>query len=308
MNQLNKAHHLSEKAKHQLMRLASYCSVITAITLIIIKIVSFFMTHSLALLSSLTDSGLDLGASIVSLIAIHQALIPADKEHRFGHGKAEAVGALAQGIIICFSALFLLYETIQQLLNPKPLEHLEIGLGVMLTSIFVTFLLVSFQRYVVKKTNSLAISADNAHYMGDVLMNIGVIISMIFSYTIGWKWIDPMFAICVSFYLFYCAYKIIYNVQSILMDKELPIEVRKRIKETVTKHYLVSHIKDLRTRNSGQNCFVQFSIILNGENTLETTHSLCDELEKEIKQFVPNCEIFIHPEPYQPKKEENNGR
>ena len=304
----NKTHHLSVNAKHRLMRLASYCSVLTALILIVIKIVSFFMTHSLALLSSLMDSGLDLGASVVSLIAIHQALLPADKEHRFGHGKAEALGALAQGIIICFSGIFLLYETIQQLFNPKPLEHFEIGLGVMFISIFVTFMLVSFQRYVVKKTNSLAITADNAHYMGDVLMNIGVIISMFFSYLVGWKWIDPLFAICISFYLFYCSYKIIYKVQCILMDKELPPEIRKKIKETVTKHYLVSHIKDLRTRNSGLNCFVQFSIVLNGQNSLETTHALCDELEKEVKQIVPNCEIFIHPEPTVSEKEKENGR
>ena len=308
MYQERKNHILSAKSKHQLMRLASYCSVFTALILIFIKIISFFMTHSLALLSSLMDSGLDLGASVVSLIAIHQALLPADKEHRFGHGKAEALGALAQGIIIFFSGIFLLYETIQQLFNPKPLEHLNIGLSVMFVSILVTVALVSFQKYVIKKTNSLAINADNAHYMGDVLMNIGVIISMIFSYTIGWKWIDPMFAICVSFYLFFSAYKIIYNVQCILMDKELPIEIRKKIKETVMKHYLVSNIKDLRTRNSGLNCFIQFSIILNGENSLETTHALCDELEKEVKQIVPNCEIFIHPEPYHSEKEGHNGR
>ena len=122
MEKIQKEQKLSTKAQAQLMRLASYCSIAIALILIIVKIVSFFMTNSLALLSSLMDSGLDLGASIVSLIAIHQALVPADKEHRFGHGKAEALGGLAQGIIISFSGIFLLFETGHRLLEPAPLE------------------------------------------------------------------------------------------------------------------------------------------------------------------------------------------
>ena len=290
MEKQKKQQTLSEKKRHQLMKIASYSSVITAVILIIIKVISFFMTNSLAILSSLMDSGLDFGASVVSLIAIHQSLIPADKEHRFGHGKAEALGALAQGIIICFSGIFLFYETLTQIFNPKPLQRFDIGVIVMLISIVITLILVLFQRFVIKKTNSISINADNAHY-------IGVILSMICSYLLGWSWLDAIFALCVSVFLFYSAYKIIFKVQSILMDKELPIETRKKIKQIVLNHALISNIYDLRTRNSGQNSFIQFSVSLNGNYSLQTTHDLCNNLEQEIKQFVPNCEIFIHPEP-----------
>jgi len=204
---------------------------------------------------------------------------------------------LAQGIIICFSGIFLFYETLTQIFNPKPLQRFDIGVIVMLISIVITLILVLFQRFVIKKTNSISINADNAHYIGDISMNIGVILSMICSYLLGWSWLDAIFALCVSVFLFYSAYKIIFKVQSILMDKELPIETRKKIKQIVLNHALISNIYDLRTRNSGQNSFIQFSVSLNGNYSLQTTHDLCNNLEQEIKQFVPNCEIFIHPEP-----------
>ncbi len=297
MNNTTKTHHLTKNTQHHLMRLASYCSVATALGLIVVKIISFFMTNSLALLSSLMDSGLDLGASVVSLIAIHQALMPADKEHRFGHGKAEALGSLAQGLIISLSGIFLLMETVNHILNPVPLQRLDIGMGVMILSIFVTVALVTFQRFVIKRTNSLAIDADSAHYTGDVMMNIGVIISMFFSYTMGWHWMDATFALIVAVYLFCCAFHIMCKAQSVLMDKELPLETRNQIKEIVLAHQDIKGIHDLRTRNAGMNCFVQFSISINGEHTLNKAHSLCNELEKELKNSLPNCEIFIHPEP-----------
>lgn len=301
MKQAKNKKQLSIKMQQQLIRFASYCSVATAIILIIVKIISFFMTNSLSLLSSLMDSGLDLGASIVSLIAIQQALVPADKEHRFGHGKAEALGGLAQGIIISFSGIFLLFETANRLFNPAPLKRLDVGLGVMILSILLTFALICFQRFVIKKTNSLAVDADHAHYTGDIIMNTGIIISMLFSYLLGWQWMDSLFAFFVAFYLFYNAYRIISKVQSILMDKELPLSMRNKIKKVVLKHKDIRSICDLRTRNAGMNSFVQFSIILNGEHTLTKTHSLCDHLENELKEILPNCEFFIHPEPTKDK-------
>ncbi|MBO5997547.1 MAG: cation diffusion facilitator family transporter [Alphaproteobacteria bacterium] len=288
---------LPEKKQQQLMRLASYCSVAMAVVLIIVKVISFFMTNSLSLLSGLFDSGLDLGASIVSLVAIHQALVPADKEHRFGHGKAEALGGLAQGIIISFSGLFLLFETGHRFLNPAPLQRLDVGLGVMLLSILLTYCLICFQRYVIRTTHSLAIDADNSHYTGDIIMNSGIIVSMLFSYLLGWQWVDSLFALFVAFYLFYSAYRIISKVQSILMDKELPPQMRNKIKKIVLQHKDIRQICDLRTRNAGMKSFVQFSIVLNGEHSLKNAHDLCDHLENELKEFIPNCEFFIHPEP-----------
>ena len=290
------------KSKEFLMRLASYCSVGTALVLVVVKIIAFYVTNSLALLSSMFDSGLDMGASIVSLIAISQALAPADKEHRFGHGKAEALGGFIQGIIIFCSACFLIIETIEHILDPVPLQRLNVGLIVMLISIFVTTALISFQRYVIKRTQSVSIDADNAHYTGDILMNVGVIISMCLSYHFGWMWMDALFAAVVAIYLFYSAFKIIRKVFKILMDAELSPETRKKIKEIVALNPEVLGIKDLRTRTAGIKSFIQFSILLDQNISLTKAHELCTLLEEQVKKQLPACEVFIHAEPKQHKE------
>ncbi len=289
---------LIRKLKNEsLMRLASYFSVGTALLLIGVKLMSFFYTHSLAILSTLMDSGLDLLASVVNLIAIQQSLVPADKNHRFGHGKAEALGGVAQGIIIASSAFFLLYETWTNIQNPRPLERFDIGLGVMLFSIVLTFILISFQRFVILKTNSVSIDADSAHYTGDILMNLGVITSMIFSYTLGLSWVDTIFAIGVAFYLIITAIKVIIKACQILMDQELSKDVRNQIKKIALQHPEITCIHDLRTRNAGLHKFIQFNAHMKKGLSLNETHEVCSLLEKEIKEAIPNSETFIHQEP-----------
>ena len=290
--------HLKKISNASLMRLASYFSVFTALLLIAIKICAFLMTNSLALLSSLMDSCLDLGASCVNLLAIRQALIPADNNHRFGHGKAEALGGLSQGVIIVISAFFLLFETIDSYLNPKPLQRLDVGLWIMMFSIIMTFLLISFQRYVVHKTNSVSVTADSAHYTGDILMNVGVILSMFLSYAFDFTLIDSLFALCVSLYLFYTSFHVFYQSLSILMDHELPLNIRHQIKKIALNHPEIKTIHDLRTRNAGLHCFIQFHIEIKEKLSLEQTHQICDQLESEIKAILPNSETFIHPEPF----------
>ncbi len=280
-----------------LMRLASYFSVATALLLIGVKLISFFYTNSLAILSSLMDSGLDLLASVVNLIAVRQSLIPADKDHRFGHGKAEALGGLTQGFIIGGSALFLLYETWGHIRNPQPLERLDLGLGVMAFSILMTFILISFQRFVIRKTHSVSIHADSAHYTGDILMNVGVITAMIFSYTLGLTWVDSVFAVGVAVYLLLTAGSVILKASQILMDRELSKEERDQIKKLARSHTEIMCIHDLRTRNAGLRKFIQFNAHMKEGLSLEETHAVCSLLEKEINQAIPNSETFIHQEP-----------
>lgn len=280
-----------------LMRLASYFSVGTALLLIGVKLVSFFYTNSLAILSSLMDSGLDLLASVVNLIAVQQSLIPADRNHRFGHGKAEALGGLTQGLIIGGSALFLLFETWGHIQNPEPLQRLDFGLGVMIFSIAMTFILISFQRYVIQKTHSVSIHADSAHYTGDILMNVGVITAMIFSYTLGLTWVDSVFAVGVAVYLLITAGGVILKASQILMDQELSKDERAQIKKLARSHAEIMCIHDLRTRNAGLRKFIQFNAHMKEGLSLEETHAVCSLLEKEINQAIPNSETFIHQEP-----------
>jgi ferrous-iron efflux pump FieF len=231
------------------------------------------------------------------MIAVWQALIPADKKHRFGHCKAEALGGFIQGVIIFLSACFLLVETVEHFISPEKLEKLDVGIGVMVISILVSVALIRFQKFVIRRTNSLSIMADNAHYTGDVMMNLGVIISMMASYLLGWVWLDTLFAAIVCVYLFFNSFHIIRGVSKVLMDEELPADERKKIKEIVMQNKNVQGICDLRTRNAGFKSFIQFTILLDENMTLTQAHKLCSLLEEEITNKIPKCEVFIHAEP-----------
>lgn len=286
-------------SSESLIKTASYASVSISVILIAIKIISYFLTNSLSLLASLMDSGMDFSASFVNLIAVRQALQPADNDHRFGHGKAEALGSFIQAVFITLSGLFLFSEAFHSYFTPRPFQHFDVGLVTMIISIFASLGLVLLQRWVIRRTNSLSIKADNAHYTGDIAMNIGVIISMAFSYYFEAHWIDITFAVAVAFYLLLTAYRVLKDVFEILMDKELPKEIRQLIKTTALSHKDVLKIRDLRTRNAGMHhLFIQFCVELDPNISLKKAHDTCDELEKELKIKIPKTQIFIHAEPH----------
>ncbi|MGH6882930.1 MAG: cation diffusion facilitator family transporter, partial [Hypericibacter sp.] len=178
----------------RLMRLATYASVATALVLIMAKIVAYLLTDSVSMLSTLLDSLMDAAASLINLIAVRHALTPADREHRFGHGKAEALAGLGQSAFIAGSAMFLLFESIGRLATPQPIENGMVGVGVMLFSMATTLALVLFQRQVIRRTGSIAVSADSLHYVGDIAANLAVLAALVLSSQLGWNRADPIFA------------------------------------------------------------------------------------------------------------------
>ena len=184
----------------RLMQLASYASVAVAITLILIKIFAYVMTGSVALLSSLLDSVLDAFASIINMIAIRHALSPADREHRFGHGKAEPLAGLGQAVFIMASSLFLIFEALNHLVQPRPVENGATGIVVIVISLVFTICLVTFQRYVIKKTGSVAITADSIHYLSDIFLNVSVILALVCSAYLDLPLADPLFALAIAAY------------------------------------------------------------------------------------------------------------
>ncbi len=190
------------------MRLATYASVATAATLIGVKLAAWIYTDSVSLLSTLIDSLLDAIASLINLIAVRHALSPPDREHRFGHGKAEPLAALAQATFISGSAVFLVFEASHRLFNPEPLEHMSLGIWVMIFAIAVTFVLTRFQAYVVRRTNSLAIKADSLHYVGDILINAAVIVALLLVSEFGWLWADATFGLAIAGFILVTAWRI----------------------------------------------------------------------------------------------------
>lgn len=280
-----------------LMRRASYASLAVASILIAIKIFAFFMTGSVALLSSLIDSVLDLMASMINYFAIRQALVPADNEHRFGHGKAEPLAGLFQAAFITGSSLFLAFEAVDRLIHPVTLQHGGIGIGVMIVSLGLTIALLTYQRHVIRRTGSIAVKADAFHYLTDIAMNLGVITALVLTYYSGWTWVDPVFALAIAVYIVYAAWTIAAQSLDQLMDRELPDDDRERIEVIARANENVIAVHDLRTRASGRDVFIQLHLELDGEMNLYQAHHIADEVHRSLQEAYPEADIIIHEDP-----------
>jgi ferrous-iron efflux pump FieF len=279
------------------MRRAALASLGVSLFLVAIKTFAYFASHSVAMLASLADSALDLFTSALNLLAIHEALTPADKEHRFGHGKAEPLAGLAQGAFITASALFLVIQAVQRLINPQPLENGLAALIVMLVSIAMAIGLILYERSVIKRTGSLAVSADQTHYMGDLATNVGVVIAILLATQLGWAAADPLIALFVAAVLVASAWLVFRSSLDQLMDHELPDAERARIIAIVKAHPEVISLHDLRTRKAGLYTFIQVHIELDPAMPLARAHEISDEVERELCQAFDQAEVIIHQDP-----------
>lgn len=291
---MNKPQHID---KERLMRLATYASVATALTLILAKLIAWFMTDSVSILATLIDSGLDVLASLVNLIAVNHALQPADREHRFGHGKAESLAGLGQATFIAGSAGILLLQAVNRIIHPQEaMTDIDVGVGVMIFSIVATLILVSFQRYVISHTGSTAIKADALHYKTDLLVNGSVIIALLLTFY-GWRQFDPLFAIGIAIFILYSAWGIVKEAIDLLMDHELPDEDREKIRATVMNHPQARGLHDLRTRRSGTTVFIQLHLELDATLIFSEAHAIADEVERKVKDLFDDAEVIIHEDP-----------
>jgi ferrous-iron efflux pump FieF len=281
-----------------LMRQAGLASVGAAVALILIKLYAFIETGSVSMLSTLFDSALDFGASLVNLVAIRQAVMPADAEHRFGHGKAEPLAGLVQVAFILGSSVLLLVEVVDHFLHPQIVQNYATGIAVMVVSIVVTGALVLFQRSVVKRTSSLAVHADSAHYASDFVVNISVIVALVLSSLLGWWWIDPVCGLAVALLIGVTAFSIGRKALDMLMDREMEDADRDKIKEIARAHPEVRDLHDLRTRLSGQDRFIQFHLELSPDILLKAAHRISDEVEARLVEAFPGAEVIIHQDPY----------
>jgi ferrous-iron efflux pump FieF len=279
------------------MRNATYASVAVACVLIGAKLAAWIATDSVSVLSSLLDSLLDVAASLVNLIAVRQALVPADDDHRFGHGKAEAIAGLVQSAFIAGSALLLFSEALHRLWRPVPVEQGEIGLAVMVLSMVLTFALVQYQRHVVARTGSVAIGADRMHYMSDFLLNGGVALSLAASMWFGLDLIDPLCGLAIGVYILHGAWKI--GAQSLdhLMDRELPEATRNRILVIARAQADVKDAHELRTRANGAGIHVQIHLEMDGNLTLLRAHAAADAVEAAIAAAFPGADVIAHMDP-----------
>ncbi|MGY5451075.1 cation diffusion facilitator family transporter [Agarivorans sp. MS3-6] len=280
----------------RLVTLATWVATCVAVALLVIKSAAFFYTGAVSILASLIDSLMDIGMSLVNLLAIRYALQPPDKEHRFGHGKAEHLAGVAQAAFITGSACMLLYGGATELLHPKALEHSQLGIIVMIISTVITIALVLFQRYVVAKTNNSVIKADSMHYAMDIYMNAAVLIALLLS-QYGWYWADGLFAILIALYICYGAYGIAKDSVQNLLDRELPESFQLQVYNTALSVPDVLGAHDIRTRQSGQTKFIQLHLELDDKLSLYQAHIIADKVEDAMIEQWPEADVLIHQDP-----------
>jgi ferrous-iron efflux pump FieF len=281
----------------RLRYLATNASVAVAFFLIFVKAGAWIATDSVSMLSSLLDSALDSAASILNLLAVRHAVTPADREHRFGHGKAEPLAGLAQAAFIAGSATLLLVEAIQRIISPIEVAHAGIGIAVSVVAMLATVGLVRFQSYVVRETGSLAIGADALHYRSDLLLNGAVIASLLLSTQLGWRHADPLFGTGIALWILWSAWRIVQQSLTQLMDRELPDADRARIRTLAEAHPEVKAVHDLRTRAAGPSTFIQLHLEMDGGMTLARAHQVSDRVENDIREAFPHAEVMIHQDP-----------
>ncbi|WAG79845.1 cation diffusion facilitator family transporter [Metapseudomonas furukawaii] len=280
----------------RLLRLATRASLSVAITLVVAKGVAWAMSGSVSLLAGLTDSLLDSVASLLNLLAVRYALKPADDDHRYGHGKAEALAGLAQSLFIGVSAVLVATQAYERLKNPHPLEAEALGIGVMLFSLVLTTALLMVQRHVIRATGSTAIRADALHYRSDLLLNGGILVALVLT-GLGWQQADSLFGLGIAAYILWSAISIARESVSVLMDEELSTDITDDMHRLACSIPGVLGAHDLRTRVSGSHWYVQLHLELPGELPLSHAHALCEQAAAAITAHYPKAEVLVHADP-----------
>ena len=284
-------------ASSRLNRSAAIASVSVAGLLLALKVWAVWATRSTAMLGSLADTGLDLIASLATLFGVWLAAQPADENHRFGHGKAEALTAMFQVLLIAASALSLAARAVTQWFAGARPQGAEEGIAVSVVAMAATLALIAWQRHVIRRTGSLAITTDHVHYQSDLLLNLAVIAALALDRGLGLRGADPLFGLGIALWLGWGAWGASQQAIEQLMDHEWPEDKKARFLEVVARHPELRGLHDLRTRTSGNRDFVQFHVAVDPAMTVREAHDVMDEIEAKLLTEFPGVEILIHPDP-----------
>ncbi|WP_221796896.1 cation diffusion facilitator family transporter [Oceanobacter mangrovi] len=283
-------------AHSTLIQRAAMASIATAAILLVAKVAAWLVSDSTSVLSSLLDSMMDIAASVVNFFAVRYALMPADDDHPFGHSKAEGLAALVQSAFILGSAAALLIHVMDRLVHPQALTAVPESIAVMLFSTLMTSGLVMYQRWVVKQTGSLAVKADSAHYYGDIMTSLAVVVALVAAW-FGQFWLDPVVALLIAAVLLHSVYEIIREALTVLMDQAMPDEDIELLDKAIHSVAGIKGYHDLRTRQSGAVQFIQMHLDLDGELPLKVAHDLGEKVEAAILRQFPRAEILVHHDP-----------
>ncbi|MEO1642261.1 MAG: cation diffusion facilitator family transporter [Pseudomonadota bacterium] len=278
-------------------RSATLAAIIVAATLVVAKFVAWLFTGSAAVLGSLADSGLDLFGSLVAAGAVRYAALPPDANHRFGHHKAEALTSLGQVALLAASATLVGWESIHRLFKPQPLENPALALGVLAMSLVMTTGLVIYQTYAMKRSGSLIVQGDRAHYLGDVVANGGALIAVAIGVYFSFPQADAIAGLLAALFLAGAGWQVTRRAIPQLMDEELPEADQDIIKALMEKDPDIISFHALRTRRAGGRRFIQVDIQINPELSFREAHDITDRIELSIEKSFPDADVIVHPDP-----------
>lgn len=283
----------------RLLQAATRASVATSLVLVGVKFFAWLASGSVAVLASLLDSLMDTAASLINLFAVDYSLKPADRAHRFGHGKAEALAGLGQATFIALSAGFLLYQAVQRFIAPQPLQNLNDALGVIVFAVVLTSALVLFQRYVIRRTGSTAVQADSLHYLTDLVTNVATLVALVLIAQ-GWLRADSVFGLGIGLYILYSAVQVGWSAIRILMDEELPDHERQAILDCVQDTNGVRGVRRMRSWRSGQRRVVDIDVVFDGQRQLHDIHTNAELVVQRLQALQPEIDVSLRAVPDAP--------
>ncbi len=284
--------------KEKLVKKAAYVSLSAVISMFVIRLYLMIETSSMSVTASLVDSLLDFVTAGINLFAIYYSQQPPDKQHRFGHGKAEDIAVFAQGLFFGSSGIYIIYLAMQEFIAQKPIETKSSDIILMIGTIIINLAVVYYQRTVIKKTNSSVIKADNLHYLADLLTNLAVISSLIVNFYFKVDFLDKIFGLIIGGYIIFGSYSLLKKSLNNLMDRELEDQERNKITAIIKQSKDVLGFHDLKTRYAGNRVFIQFHVELDGNIILEKANKISENIIKKLSSEFKDAEIIIHQDPF----------
>lgn len=272
-------------------------SVISNTLLVVLKLVVGFYTGAVSIISEAAHSAVDLLAAVIAFYAVRQADKPPDGNHAYGHGKVENLSGAIEAILIVGAAIWIVYEAAHKLKSTYVPEYLEYGIVIMIISIVANYFVSSQLYKVAVQTGSQALEADALHLQADIWTSAGVLIGLVLIKITGFAWLDPGIAILVAGVVFKAGYGMSKKSLYELTDISLPLEEEQLIIAVIESHTEVISYHQLRTRRSGSRRLIDMHLIFYKDMHLNKAHSVCDQIEAEIKAQLEFCDVVIHLEP-----------
>lgn len=282
---------------HKATRKITRLSVGVAVLLIVLKTFALGASGSVSILASLTDSALDLAGSLTAFFAVRWAAAPPDQDHRYGHGKGEALSALVQAGLVFASAVFIGWEAIQRIFDPRPVTSGGWAVGVVVIGIAITTWLVWMQTRALKKTGSLAVAGDRAHYAADLAANVVVLIGVVSGAFLNAPGLDAAAGLVVAIWLAWGASGMLRTAADHLLDRAVPEDDLAAINQAVLADPHISGVHRLRAHMAGSVMVVQMHVDLDATLTLDAAHAIVVGAESRVLALFPAADILIHADP-----------